>query len=122
MSDQEMTTIGGAVLSFIGGLFSAFLVYVSQRRKDGAESEQTGRRDTIADRDALLDQLQQELAALTSEVRQLRAEVAEVREHNTALLNQNSALISYAYRLLAIVRQLGGAERIPTPAPPGIHL
>jgi len=121
MSDQEMT-IGGAVLSFIGGLFSAFLVYRAQRRKDGAATEQTGRRDTIADRDALLDQMQQELAALTNEVRELRREVSEVREHNNALLNQNSALISYAYRLIALTRSLGGSDRIPKPAPPGIHL
>lgn len=121
MSDQEMT-IGGAVLSFIGGLFSAFLVYISQRRKDGAESEQTGRRDTIADRDALIDQMQDDLAALRTEVGELRKEIAEVREHNTALLNQNSALISYAYRLIALARSLGAADRIPKPAPPGIHL
>lgn len=122
MPDQDLTTTAGAALSFLGGLFSAFLVYRAQRRKDGATAEQTARRDTIADRDALLDQLQQELASIRTEVGELRREVAEVREHNTALMNQNSALISYAYRLLALVRQLGGAERIPTPAPPGIHL
>lgn len=111
-----------SVLAVASAITVAVLTYKATRKGDTTTAALTERRDTIADRDALINQLQEDISGLKSdmasqkvETAELRSEVREVREHNIAL-------IRYAYRLIDILRSVGHGDKIPTPPPHGIHL
>jgi len=114
--------LGPSLISFGAAVTVGVMVYKSTRKGDATTATLTERRDTIADRDSLINQLQEDISGLKTdmasqkvETAELRSEVREVREHNIAL-------IRYAYRLIDILRSVGHGDKIPTPPPNGIHL
>lgn len=108
--DQNLLLIG-AGSAVIGSLITALLTFIASTAKNRNEK----RRDTVADRDGLIEQFQETVNLLRGEVNELRAEVGKVRDHN-------NVLIAYVYRLLAVLRHNQLQEEIPEPTPDGIHL
>lgn len=58
------------------------------RRRGVAGVEQVQRRDTVTDRDALIDQLQEEITRLRSRVDALEVALDIEQRHNRALVDQ----------------------------------
>jgi hypothetical protein len=114
--------VASSLLAFASAVTVGVMVYKSTRKGDATTAVLTERRDTIADRDSLINQLQEDITSLKTdmasqkvETTELRSEVREVREHNNALTR-------YCYRLIDILRTVGHGDKIPTPPPTGIHL
>jgi len=115
------------VVSSVGAVASAVtvavLTYKATRKGDTATAVLTERRDTIADRDSLIDTLQEDIKSLKDDMRsqkeetgKLRAEVKQVSEHN-------NALTTFIYKMLAIFRKHNLTEEIdPKDVPDGIHI
>ena len=106
--------LGVALIASAGTMLS--------KRIKAPEDEATERRDTIADRDALIDSFKEDIRALKEDVKSQKAETATLRQEVQAVRDHNNALINFCYRLLAIIRRHGHEDEIPLPPPTGIHL
>jgi septal ring factor EnvC (AmiA/AmiB activator) len=115
-------TLVSAVLSFASAVAVGVLVYRSTRKGDTTTAVLTERRDTIADRDSLINQLQEDISSLKTDMASQKAETAELRSEVQQVREHNNALIRYCYRLIDILRSVGHGDRIPDPPPHGIHL
>ncbi|MBP3044898.1 hypothetical protein KKR91_01090 [Arthrobacter jiangjiafuii] len=104
-----------AGISTLGVLLSGAVATLIGKKARGPAEQQAARRDTIADRDGLIDKLNGRIDDLEVRVKSTEDEVRAVRDHNNALIN-------FCYRLLAIVRRHGHEDEIPLPPPSGIHL
>lgn len=114
------------LISSIGAVASAVtvavLTYRATRKGDTATAVLTERRDTIADRDALINQLQEDIGSLKTDMASQKVETAELRSEVREVREHNNALIRYVYRCVDMLRQLGHGDKIPSPPPHGIHL
>ena len=114
------------LISAIGATASAVtvgvLTYRATRKGDSTTAVLTERRDTIADRDSLIDALQEDIRALKVDMQAQKEETAELRHEVNEVRQHNNALIRYAYRCVDLLRQLGHGDKVPTPPPHGIHL
>lgn len=133
MSDTVIIAIITGMATLLGGSVVAGINALVQRRKTIVESRLTERRDTIADRDSLIETLRQDVHDLKNEqvtqkrdseefkvtqraeTAQLRGEVQQVRDHN-------NALISWIYRAIAVFRKHDLLDEIPLPTPDGITI
>lgn len=106
--------LGVASIGFVSTLFG--------KKARGPQDEATERRDTIAERDSLIDSFKEDIKALKEDVKAQKAETATLRQEVQAVRDHNNALINFCYRLLAIIRRHGHEDEIPLPPPNGIHL
>ena len=114
------------VVSSVGAVASAVtvavLTYKATRKGDTATAVLTERRDTIADRDSLINQLQEDITSLKTDMASQKVETAELRSEVREVREHNNALIRYCYRLIDVLRTVGHGDKIPSPPPTGIHL
>lgn len=61
-----------AALSLIGVIVGATLTYKAKRKMDAVSASQAERRDTVADRDALIDRMNEDLKRHNEEIKELR--------------------------------------------------
>lgn len=119
---DNLITIIAACVTVSGAIVTAVLTYRATRKRDKTTDALTERRDTIADRDALINQLQEDIGSLKTDMASQKVETAELRSEVREVREHNNALIRYVYRCIDLLRQLGHADKIPTPPPNGIHL
>lgn len=117
--------IVGYIFGASGIIIAAVFGFVANRGKNLNEA----RRDTVADRDGLIESFQESVASLRTDVRDLRQEVKEVRDRNTVLVEQNAALVAsntelvaFGYQTIGVLRENDLAAHIPNPVPAEIHL
>lgn len=63
----------------------------------------------------IVEALRHQIRDLNERLESVEKEVKEVRDHN-------GALVRYCYRLIDIIRSTGHGDKIPTPAPVGVHI
>lgn len=82
-------TVSGisAIVVTVGGLVVSWRRARSDREVGVSTVEQTNRRDTVADRDALIDQIQEEQINLRARLSSLEHEHQLEREWNRALVD-----------------------------------
>lgn len=102
-----ISALGVALIGAVNTLFG--------KKSTGPEDRASARRDTIADRDGLIDRLNERIDDLEVRVKSTEDEIRVVRDHN-------NALITFCYSLLAIIRRHGHDDEIPNPPPNGIHI
>lgn len=108
----------GTLIAALGALAVSTIGFVSTlitKKTRGPEDFATQRRDTIADRDGLIDKLNERIDDLEVRVKSTEDEIRVVKDHNNVLIN-------YCYRLIAVIRRHGHDDEIPTPPPNGIHI
>lgn len=110
--------LAGVVITSLATIYGSRLL----RRTNKVTETLTERRDTIADRDALIDGFRSDVASLRAEMDSQKEEIGELRSEVGKVRDHNNALVSYAYRLIGIIRNNGFADQIPTPPPNGIHI
>jgi ubiquinone biosynthesis protein UbiJ len=119
MIEQLLPYIGAGAVALISAaatVLVGWLVYRSTRKGDEATEKLTERRDTIADRDSLIETLREDMKGLKSDMADLRVEVRQVRNHN-------NALTTFIYKMLAILRQHNLTDEInPKDVPEDIHI
>lgn len=114
------------VLVFLGGILVASIgaLVTRSNTRDTAEaqaqaslteSQQTERRDTIADRDALITTLSTRMDEMQGRMDTLEDEVREVHTHNLSLTN-------FILRCITVLQKNGLEKQIPKPLPKGIDL
>jgi len=108
------------VVSSVGAVASAVtvavLTYKATRKGDTATAVLTERRDTIADRDSLIQTLNTRVDGLDKRLDTAEKEIEQVR-------NYNNALITFLYKVIAILRRHDLTDEIdPKDVPDGIHL
>lgn len=113
-----VSSLGAAASAITVGV----LVYRATRKGDATTAVLTERRDTIADRDSLINQLQEDISSLKTDMASQKVETAELRSEVRQVREHNNALIRYCYRLIDIIRSVGHGDKIPDPPPSGIHL
>jgi len=101
--DEILSTVlkvGG----LLGGLAAVMGVIVSRRagikgdEREARKIEQDQKRDTLTDRDVLIDQLQEEVAGYRVEVAGFRAEMTKVLEQLQLEREYSSLLLEWGYR------------------------
>lgn len=110
MDASLIAALGALGVALVGAFSTLFGKKVKAPADTAAE-----RRDTIADRDAWINTLNERIDKLDTRLQAAENEIEQVRDHNNVLIN-------YCYRLIAIVRRHGHEAEIPTPPPNGIHL
>jgi peptidoglycan hydrolase CwlO-like protein len=112
----ELVSIAAAAFTVIGAVVTSVLTYRATRKRDVTTDALTSRRDTIADRDALITTLQEDTLHLKADVQELRSEVKEVRNYNNVLTN-------FIYKMLAILRKHSLTDEINAKdVPEDIHI
>lgn len=114
---MEAAIIAG-VAALLGVLGKALFDYFSGRGSRSLE----GKRDTVADRDSLIDQLQEEMKEVRSELTAQKGEIREMRSAFEGVKQHNNALIAYIQRLLSIIRHAGLEGELPADKPDGVHI
>lgn len=123
MPDNNLIILLAAVVTAVAAVVGSFLVYRATRKRDKTTDALTERRDTIADRDALIDTLQEDIKTLKTDMQAQKSETAELRVEVREVRNHNNALVSFIYKMLAIFRRHGITEEIdPRDVPDGIHI
>ncbi|MET4061532.1 chromosome segregation ATPase [Arthrobacter sp. UYP6] len=117
MDATSLAAFGALGVALIG-----FASTLTSKKIKAPEDKAVERRDTIAERDSLIDSFKEDITALKADVKAQKAETAELREEIQAVRDHNNVLITYCYRLLAIIRKHGHEAEIPSPPPSGIHL
>ena len=114
----SLTFAGGIIVAGISAMVTrsnAKDTTKSTEHKTLTEAEQTGRRDTIADRDSLIATLSTRLDELQTRMDTMEAEVREVHAHNLSLVN-------FILRCINVFQQLGLEHAIPKPLPKGVEI
>lgn len=104
-------TLGTGLLTAIGALVKVLLdrrLGISGDERQARQEAREDRRDTIADRDALVDQLQEEISSLTSRVEGLTTRADQVLRELEAERAYSRILVDHIYR---------GAPPPPPPRP-----
>jgi len=109
-----VSALGVALIGAFNSLFS--------KKVRAPEDDLAARRDTIAERDSLIDSFKDDIKALKEDVKSQKAETAQLRQEIREVRDHNNALITFCYRLVAIIRRHGHESEIPHPPPTGIHL
>lgn len=112
------TAIIAATGLILGALVTAIFTYLNGRSNRGLE----GQRDTVADRDSLIDQLQEEMKEVRLELGTQKGEIREMRSAFEGVKQHNNALIAYIQRLLSIIRHAGLEAELPPDKPDGVHI
>lgn len=92
--------------AFLGGLAALWGVYISRRNgvkgdeRAARSQEQEAKRDTVKDRDDLVDQLQEEVQGYRGEVAGFRVQLTESNANSAALLRELSIEREYSRLLL----------------------
>lgn len=119
MIEQVLTFVGGVVASLAAAGATVLVgrwVYKATRKGDEATTRLTERRDTIADRDSLIETLREDMQNMKADLADLRTEVRQVRSHN-------NALTTFIYKMLAILRKHNLTDEIdPRDVPEDIHI
>lgn len=115
---------GAAVAAWLGlaGLFVTAAASMIVKKVRGPEDNAAARRDTIAERDSLIDSFKEDIKSLKEDVKAQKAETAELRREVEAVRDHNNVLINYCYLLVAVIRRHGHEAEIPNPPPNGIHI
>ena len=108
------------LVSSVGAVASAitvaFFTYRATRKGDTTTAVLTERRDTIADRDSLIQTLNTRVDGLDKRLETAEKEIEQVRNHN-------NALITFLYKVVAILRRHNLTDEIdPKDVPDGIHI
>ena len=114
----------GTLITALGALAVASVGSISTligKKTRSPEDEATQRRDTIAERDTLIDSFKEDIKTLKEDVKAQKDETAKLRLEVEAVRDHNNVLINYCYRLIAIIRSHGHEAEIPKPPPNGIH-
>jgi hypothetical protein len=102
---ESLISVVAAALTVLGAVFTAILTYRATRKRDVTTEALTSRRDTIADRDALIETLQKDIRGLKGDMQGQRVETSELRSEVKDVRNHNSALTIFIYKMLAILRK-----------------
>jgi hypothetical protein len=102
---ESLISVVAAALTVLGAVFTAILTYRATRKRDVTTDALTSRRDTIADRDALIETLQKDIRGLKGDMQGQRVETSELRSEVKDVRNHNSALTIFIYKMLAILRK-----------------
>lgn len=114
---MEAAIIGGVGI-LVGTLITVIFGYFNGR----GERSLIGKRDTVADRDSLIDQLQEEMKEVRLELGTQKVDIREMRSAFEGVKQHNNALIAYIQRLLSIIRHAGLEEELPHDKPDGVHI
>ena len=113
---DNLITIVAAVVTVSGAVVTSVLTYRATRKRDQTTDALTARRDTLADRDRLIETLSERVDGLETRLGNAEREIKDVRNHN-------NALTVFIYKLLAIFRRHNLTEEIdPRDVPDGIHI
>lgn len=115
----------GSLIAALGALGVASIGAINtltSKKIKAPEDKASERRDTIAERDALIDSFKEDILVLKEDVKAQKAETATLRQEVQAVRDHNNALINFCYRLLAIIRRHGHEDEVPLPPPTGIHI
>lgn len=122
----DLTQWIAPALTFLGGIAAVLITGWFTRRntvttteaateKATTEAEQSERRDTIADRDGLIETLVERLSGVEDRMETMEGEVRQVRTHNNALIN-------FIFRCIAVLQRHDLDHEIPRPLPEGVEL
>lgn len=87
MSLERWGTAAALVVALVGLIWQGIKA-ISDARAGVHARHSTERRDTVADRDALIDQMQEEITALRLRLDRVEAELAIERAHSRQLVDQ----------------------------------
>lgn len=123
MPQDPVITVFGLVLAFLGSVIAAALVYLAARAKNRNDF----RRDTIADRDGLIDTFKDtvnlyrtETSGLRTETTDLRNEVGTLRDEVRTSHGHNVELTTWSYRAIDVFTEHDLYHKIPRPTPYGV--
>ena len=123
MPQDPLITLFGLILMFLGTVIAAALVYLAARAKNRNDF----RRDTIADRDGLIDTFKEtvnlyrtETTGLRTETTGLRNEVGTLRDEVRTSHGHNVELTTWSYRAIDVFTENDLHHKIPRPAPHGV--
>ncbi|MGL3805836.1 hypothetical protein ACSYDW_07025 [Paeniglutamicibacter sp. R2-26] len=109
-------------LTFLGGI-AAVLITGSFTRKTSVVSQaMEARRDTIADREQLIETMQEQLAGALERLTTAESKITQQGEELAKVGDRNNELVTYVYKTAAVMRAEGLTDKMPRPAPHGIHL
>jgi peptidoglycan hydrolase CwlO-like protein len=120
---ESLLSIAAAALTVLGAVTTAVLTYRATRKRDVTTDALTSRRDTIADRDNLIETLQEDIKNLKSDMQDQKKETADLRSEVKEVRNYNNALITFIYKMLAILRKHNLTDEINAKdVPEDIHI
>lgn len=118
MPQDPKLIIFGLVIAFLGSVIAAALVYLAARAKNRNDSK----RDTIADRDGLIDAFKDSVELYRTETAELRTEVGSLRVEIREVNGHNTEFTTWTYRAVDVFNAHDMADKIPRPMPYGIHI
>ena len=116
MPQDPLITIFGLVLAFLGTVIAAALVYLAARSKNRIDI----RRDTVADRDGLIDTFKETVLLYRTETSDLRSEVGTLRDEVRTSHGHNVELTTWSYRAIDVFTEHDLHHKIPRPTPYGV--
>ena len=110
--------LGSAIIGMSGGWLSARFTRKTSITAHALEA----RRDTIADREQLIETMQEQLAGALARLDTAEGKIEAQGVELAKLGDRNAILVTYIYKCGAVLRRNGLSDQMPTPVPDGIHL
>ena len=122
MSLTDYVPVASNIGTALIGASSGWLIARFTRKSSITAHALESRRDTIADREQLiktiLDRLEAAEKTITEQGDTIRTQGEEIKH----VVDRNNQLITYIYRTAAVMRRHELIDKMPQPAPDGIHL
>lgn len=119
MTWPVLLTGAGAVGAGVMKLFGA----LREARREKVKVVIDQRRDTVSDRDALIEKYFKDAEIQSGRMDRLEKRLEEAEAEIKMMGERNTALVSTAYKLIAIIRQLNGLHLVKQEdLAPGIHI
>lgn len=115
---EPWVVVLGSVLALLGVFATAVLVYIASQGRNRNET----RRDTVADRDGLIDAFKEAVGLYRTETSELRIEVGGLRnsvKESTALVTEHT---DWGNKATVVMAEHNLHDKIPRPAPPGVYI
>lgn len=122
MSTPDIITVASHLGSALLGASSGWLTARFTRKTSITAHALEARRDTIADREQLIETMQEQLAGALTRLTAAETKITAQGEELAKVGNRNNELVTYVYKTAAVMRAEGLTDKMPTPAPDGIHL
>lgn len=127
MLEQLAATLTWPILlsaaAAVGAILTKCFTFLRDSRRDKVKVVIDQRRDTVSDRDALIEKYFKDAEIQSGRMDRLEKRIEEAEVEIKQLGERNNALVSTAYKLIAVIRQLNGLHLIKQEdLAPGIHI
>lgn len=122
MSLTDYVPLASHIGTALIGASSGWLTARFTRKSSITAHALEARRDTIADREQLIETMQEQLAGALTRLTAAESKIAKQGEELAKVGNRNNELVTYVYKTAAVMRAEGLTDKMPRPAPDGIHL